>query len=308
MKKLYKHSLLLLPILFGVAACGGGASQEPARDDPFDRTMDVADEAVYYDRLQQAADSYKKSFDYAIIRDDTLNIDDAGYNLAVVQLGLNKLQSALDTVHRTRKELTVRGEADSPQLDLVESAILYRMKQFPRAEQVVLHAQDSQHEDIQERAYFLAALIANAQGQSDKLAQFSQKLDQLLSSTKKKDEPSWKADQSELHALLAYQQGQYMQAISEAKAAEAIRRSQIEYRAMIRVLVLQAQANEKMRNILDAARLYVRAGQSALLLKEYGDAKSYLNKALYLRADDTTYQLAADQLIILAKKTVPKKE
>lgn len=303
MRFLYKTCSLFIPLLLGVAACGGDQQPDPVRDDPFNRTMDVADEAVFYDRLQQAEISYKKSFDYAITSDDALNIDDAGYNLAIIQLALNDVQSASKTVDQTNKELQIRGQQNSPQLDLVQAAILYRMNRYSEAAQAAQSAEKSTHEDIQERAYFLSALIANDQGNIEGIRQSSQKLDQLLSQGKDKVEDSWKADQQELHALLSYKQGQYAQAMTDATAAQDLRRQQVEYRAMVRTLALQGQISEGTKNYVAAAQFYVRAGKSALLLKDYTEAKKYLDRAASLHADSITYQLASDALLDLNKQT-----
>lgn len=305
MRVFYKNCTILIPLLFGMAACGGTEQPEPTRDNPFDRTMDVADEAVYYDQLQQAEINYKKSFDYALTSDDVANIDDAGYNLAVIQLGLNNIQTALQTVVQTNNELHIRGQENSPQLDLVRAAIIYRMNRFTEAAQAAQMAEKSKHEDIQERSYFLSALIANDQGNINTLGQYVQKLDHLLvnGKPKKEEEKSWKADQQELHALLFYKQGQYPQAMTAAKIAQDIRREQVEYRAMVRTLALQAQISEAMKDFVSAAQFYVRAGKSALLLKDYTDAKKYLDRATSLHADRVTYQLASDALLDLTKKT-----
>lgn len=305
MRVFYKNCTILIPFLFGMAACGGTEQPEPTRDDPFDRTMDVADEAVYYDQLQQAEINYKKSFDYALTSDDVANIDDAGYNLAIIQLGLNNIQTALQTVVQTNNELHIRGQENSPQLDLVRAAIIYRMNRFTEAAQAAQMAEKSKHEDIQERSYFLSALIANDQGNINILGQYVQKLDHLLinGKPKKEEEKSWKADQQELHALLFYKQGQYSQAMTAAKIAQDIRREQVEYRAMVRTLALQAQISEAMKDFVSAAQFYVRAGKSALLLKDYTDAKKYLDRATSLHADRVTYQLASDALLDLTKKT-----
>lgn len=294
-----------MPLLFGMAACGGGAEPEPTRDDPFNRTMDVADEAVFYDQLQQAEINYQKSFNYALTSDDAANIDDAGYNLAIIQLGLNNTQEALKTVVQTSNELHIRGQDNSPQLDLVKAAILYRINHFTEAAQAAQMAEKSQYEDIQERAYFLSALIANDQGNINAVTEYSQKLDQLLANGKPKpeEEKSWKADQQELHALLAYKQGQYAQAMIAAKAAQDIRREQVEYRAMVRTLALQGKISEAMKDFVPAAQFYVRAGKSALLLKDYVEAKKYLDRAVMLHADSLTYQLASNALLDLNKQT-----
>ncbi|CAI3932132.1 hypothetical protein [Commensalibacter papalotli (ex Botero et al. 2024)] len=305
MRILYKNFTILIPLLLGMAGCGGTEPPEPTRDDPFDRTMDVADEAVYYDQLQQAEINYKKSFDYALTSDDVANIDDAGYNLATIQLGLNNTQDALQTVVLTNNELRIRGQENSSQLDLVRAAILYRMNRLTEAAQAALMAEKSKHEDIQERSYFLSALIVNDQGDINALGQYVQKLDQLLinGKPKKEEEKSWKADQQELHALLSYKQGQYPQAMTAAKTAQDIRREQVEYRAMVRTLALQGQISEAMKDFVAAAQFYVRAGKSALLLKDYPDAKKYLDRATSLHADPITYQLASDALLVLTKKT-----
>lgn len=305
MRTFYKNCIILTPLLLGVAACGGGQQPDPMRDDPFDRTMNVADEAVFYDQLQQAEINYQKSFNYALTSDDAANIDDAGYNLAIIQLGLNNTQQALKTVVQTNNELQIRGQNNSPQLDLVSAAILYRMNRFSEAAQAAQQAEKSQYEDIKERAYFLSALIANDQGNINGVSEYSQKLDQLLANGKPKQEEgkSWKADQQELQALLLYKQGQYPQAMTAAKAAQDIRREQVEYRAMVRTVALQGQISEAMKDFVSAAQFYVRAGKSALLLKDYTGAKKYLDRAVVLHADPITYQLASDALIDLSKQT-----
>lgn len=301
MSALYRNILVLVSVLLGGAACGS-IPKDPPKDDPFGRTMDVANEAVFYGRLQQAQTSYQKSFDYAITRDDVQDIDDAGYNLAVVQLGLGNTDGATDTINRTRNELSIRGQQNSPQLDLVTAGILYRVKRLSEAASAAQKAAISEHEDIQERAYFLSGLIADMQGNLAQLQAFSRQLDQLVSKGSHEDDNVFKADQDELHALLAYKQGQYAQAITDAVSVETLRREQIDYRSMARALVIEAQANQAMGKSLDAARLYVRAGQTAALLKEYDDASRWLGVALSLHGGQVTDQLANAQLTQIAKE------
>lgn len=307
MRGYYTKFSFCLPLLIGLAACGN-PQKDPPKDDPLGRTMDVAGQAVFYDRLQQAEINYKKSYQYALTRDDNTDIENAGYNLAIVQLDLGKLQTALSTVHMVRNDLYIRKLNSSTQLDLVEAAILYRLHRGNEALNLLQNALHSPHEDVKERAYFFSGLIANDNGNLQLLSDSVQKLDQLLAKSKKIDEDSWKADQGELHALLAFKKGNYNEALTTARYVEVSRREQIEYRAMIRALIIQALVNQAQGHSLEAAQLFLRAGKSAALLKDYENARQYLNQVQSLHADELTYRSASQALSALTDEIKKNKQ
>lgn len=289
-------SILGSVIAFGLVACGGGSQKDLPLDDPLERTMDVGKEAVYYHRLQQAETQYKLAFDYALRRNDASEIDDAGYNLAVVQLGLDQLSKTQATIQQTRNELYVRNQANSYQLDLVEAGLFFRQNQLSRSATLAMNAQQSDQEDIQERAYFLSGLIADRMRNTDQLQIYLQKLDDLIQKSKHDTSDTWKADQAELQARLAFQSGQFAQTLVNADKAENIRRNEIEYRSMARVIALKAQAEQALGNNRAAAAYYLQAGQSAALLKDKYQARLWLNQAMSPSADQITYNLAFSQL------------
>lgn len=306
-KRYSKHLAVCLPLLLGLTACGA-TQKDPPKDEPLGRTMDVAGQAVFYDRLQQAETNYKKAYQFALTRDDNHDIENAGYNLAIVQLDSNKLQEASKTVQAVRNELFIRNQATSTELDLVEAAILYRLHRGTEALKLLQNALQSPYEDVKERSYFFSGLIANDENNLQLLADYSQKLDQLLAQSKKKDEDSWKADQGELHALLSLKQGKYEDAITIAKYVEVSRREQIEYRAMVRALVIQALAQQAHGHRGEAAQLFFRAGKSAALLKDYNNAKQYLNQVVSMRADEITYNLAIETLSSIKQDEIKNKK
>lgn len=291
-----------------LAACGV-TQNDPPRDEPLQRTMDVAKQGVFYNRLKQAEINYLKSYQFALTRDDQNDIENAGYNLAVVQLDMNNKQKAYETVQAVRNELYIRDEKNSPQLDLVEAAILYRLHRQDEALRLLQNAVQTSQDDIRERAYFFIGLIANDQNNISLLVKASQKLDQLILKDKNaRKEDSWKADQGELHALLNYRNGKYDDAITTSRFVEVSRRQQIEYRAMVRALVIQAMAYESKGDRIQAANLYIRAGKSARFLKEYTDAKNYLYKAVALQADQITNNLASHELSTVRQEEFKIKE
>lgn len=303
----YTRFLLCFPVMFGLVACGVIPKDLP-KDDPLDRTMDVAGQAVFYSRLQQAEVDYKKSYQYALTRDDPVDIENAGYNLAVVQLDMNKLQMALNTIYAVRNQLYVRDQNSSDQLDLVEAAVLYRLHRNDAASRLLRGALQSPDEDIKERAYFFAGLIASDANDLQGLSADSQQMDQLLLKSRKKDEESWKADQGELHALLALKRGQNDEAIDTARYVEVSRRQQVEYRAMVRALAVQALANQAKGNSVQAARLFFRAGKSSALLKEYTDARKYLNQALALHGSKVTDDLTTQELLTVTREETKNRQ
>lgn len=298
----YGFTLFLL-----LSACGV-SQNEPPKDDPLERTMNVAKQGVYYNRLKQAEINYKKSYQYALTRDDRDDIKNAGYNLAVVQLDMNQLQQAYDTIRKVHNDLYIRNDDNSPELDLVEAAILYRLHRENDALRLLQNAEKTNQDDIQERAYFFMGLIAKDQNNLSLLVENSQKLDQIFKNNKKAyKEESWKADQGELHAWLAYKNGKYDEAITTAQYVEVNRRQQIEYRAMVRALVIQAMANRAKGNAKQAANLLLRAGKSSALLKDYSDAKSYLSQVMNLHSDELTYNLASQELVSIVQIELKEK-
>ncbi|CAK7192934.1 hypothetical protein COMNV_01144 [Commensalibacter sp. Nvir] len=297
------RKFIFLASMVGVSimlfACGH-KTEKPLRDDPYDRTMDVAKDAVYYNRLKQAEVNYTKAFDLALGHDDRNSINNSGYNLATVQLALNKIDDAESTLYKTRQELYIRGQNDSKQLDLLQGVCLYKKGLYQKAIAFIKLASTSEDQDIKQRSVFLMGFLSY---QLQDISTLQYCINQLEAdkTTQDKNNLSAKADVTELKSLYSLSVGDYQKALSQAQQVEAVRRQQKDYRAMLRDLLLQAKIYLTLHQSQEAARCYLRAGETAKHMSNTGLAEFYFNQALLYSESYTMNQFARTKLQDLQK-------
>jgi uncharacterized protein HemY len=90
------------------------------------------------------------------------------------------------------------------------------------------------------------------------------------------------ADRQELVGRLAMAEQNWDTAIEAFDSASNLRRETLDYRGMVRVVVLAGEASQKAGRPREAAVRYLRAGRSAFWQDEFDDARQWLNQSVQL--------------------------
>jgi hypothetical protein len=91
-----------------------------------------------------------------------------------------------------------------------------------------------------------------------------------------------RADRQELVGRLALAEQNWDAAIDAFDSASNLRRETLDYRGMVRVVVLAGEAGQKAGRTREAAIYYLRAGRSAFWQNQFDDARQWLNQSAQL--------------------------
>lgn len=229
----------LTVVLLLLSGCGSAASTGARSDGAYENDMDVGRSAFDLSHPDQAQAEYAAAYKRALLRDDARALHDAGYNLAVSELAQNHAQDALDTLTRTRGDLALRSEGSSVDLAVTQAAALYRLGRYQEALDTAQQVSGGGLA-VQERADFVAGLAADGLGDVSSLAQHTSAIGAHVALPKA---PSvFRADHDELSSRLALRQGRADVAWHMAVDVADRRRDQLDYRGMVRVLNVAANA------------------------------------------------------------------
>ena len=269
--------LLTAVAILSVSGCGSAPPKQegPPLDETLERFNRAARLAFDKDRLQQAANFYRKALDRAYVRDDTAAILDAQYNLALCLLNLQSYHDALGVVRNANTEMALAGRGLSVDFLLLEATILHSSGNSAEAWKITdkilsIPAQDASV--ITSKTHFLRGLIASKQGNIDQLRA-------AITALGQPEQPRLRADRQELVGHLAMAEHNWDAAIEAFDGAAKLRREALDYRAMVSVLALAGQASEKAGRAKEASIRYLRAGRSAVLQGLFDDALKWLNRA-----------------------------
>lgn len=162
-----------------------------------------------------------------------------------------------------------------PALLLAEATALYRTGELAEADREAQAVERSADRAAAARAAFLRGLIADRNGDENKLAAAAAVLATATN-------PSFEADAAELAARLALRQGDALRARREAARARKLRQETLDYRGLARTLALEGRAAERSGDRLGAADLFLRAGRSAALQGDTTDGRAWLGRAVEL--------------------------
>lgn len=288
---------LLMAVALLMLSCGSSPPKQkgPPQDQELERFNRAARQAYDKGRFEQAANFYRKALERAYLRDDTAGILDAQYNLAVCLLNLNSYQEALDVVRRAKTEMALADYGKSLDFLLLEATILHRRGDLDRAWQIseqILSDPKQSSTDIKRKTYFLRGLIASERGD---IAQLRAEITALG----QPEQSRLRADRQELVGRLAMAEQNWDAAIDAFNAAANLRREALDYRGMVKVLVLTGEASEKAGHHREAAIHYLRAGRSAFFKEQIVDAQKWLNHSVRLAStagDDKIIQAARGHL------------
>ena len=286
--------LLTAVVILAFSACG--SSPPPQRDPSIDselvRFNRAARQAFDKGRFRQAASFYRRSLERAYVRDDTAAILDARYNLAVCLLNLQSYEEALEVVRRAKTEMALADNDKSGDFLLLEATLLHRRGNPDTAWQIsdqILADPTQTSSVIQSKTHFLRGLIASERGNTDRLRASIAALGQP-------DQVRLRANRQELIGRLAMAEQDWQAAIDAFDRTTGLRREALDYRAMVRALVLAGQASEKAGHTREAAIRYLRAGRSVFWQDQLDEAQRWLNHAIQLAST-----IGEDQIIEAAR-------
>ncbi|MGD8962669.1 MAG: tetratricopeptide repeat protein [Desulfobacterales bacterium] len=279
------RGLGIISVLMTVAVLmlsGCGSSPPPQRDPTIDselaRYNRAARQAFSKGRFQQAAGFYRRSLERAYVRDDSAAILDARYNLAVCLLNLQSYEEALEVVRRAKTEMALADHGTSFDFLLLEATLLHRRGNPDAAWEItdqILTDPAQTSSVIRSKTHFLRGLIASEQDNVNQLRASIAALGQP-------DELRLRANRQELVGHLAMAEQDWPAAIEAFDRTTRLRREALDYRSMVRALVLAGQASEKAGQTREAAIRYLRAGRSVFWQDQLDEAQRWLNHAIQL--------------------------
>lgn len=272
--------LLMVAAVMMLSGCGSAPAGPTGlpRDQELERLNRAARQAFDKGRLRQAASFYRNALDRAYLRDDSAAILDAQFNLATCLLNLQSYDEALEVVRRADTEMTLIGQNHTADFLLLEATILQRHGDLNAARQItdqILSEPAQPSSVITLKTHFLRGLIASEQGDLDKLRA-------AITALGQPQQPQLRADRQELLGRLAMAEQNWEVAIEAFERSINLRRETLDYRGMVRTLVLAGEAGKEAGHTRAAAIFYLRAGRSAFLQEQFDDAQKWLNESVLL--------------------------
>lgn len=289
--------VLMAVAVLTLSGCGSSPPKQkgPAPDQELERFNRAARQAFDKGRDEQAANLYRRALERAYLRDDSAAILDAQYNLAVCLLNLQSYEEALDVVRRANTEMAVANHARTVDFLLLEATIFHRRGNLDQAWQItdqILSSPIDASSAIGSKTHFLRGLMASERGDMAQLRAEITALGQPQQSR-------LRADRQELLGRLAMAEQNWDAAIEAFDAAANLRREALDYRGMLRAIVLAGEAHKKAGRTREAAIYYLRAGRSAFWQNQFDDARQWLNQSAQLAnsAGDDQIHLEAHRLL-----------
>lgn len=278
-----------------LSGCGGSPHPTQPQDAILQRESDAGKLAFSMQRPSEAASQYTKALKQAQARDDAGAIGDYGYDLAVADLAANKPKDALAAARKTHIELANRGIGPFPALILAEANALYRLGYKARADSLAANVEGGTDASAAAGAAFLRGLIADESGNQAGVYTALARLAHPANNAES-------ADAFELAARRDLALRIFARAESEADRAADLRRTELDYRGMARALAVEAQAAADAGDRPTAAKLYIRAAQSAAAQDDAGAARYWSRQALAQANTPMLRQVVHQTLADLATK------
>jgi len=293
---------MLLSIIL-VVSYGCGSQQKAVPGLPVDRDLErinrAARTAFGNGRIPQAADLYRQALEKALLRDDLTAATNARYNLAVCLTWLQSDQEALEQVIQALEELSRAGQPLPNDILLLEATLFYRRDELEKAWQItedILKSSGQTSSHLLGKVHFLRGLIAS--DRSDAVT-----LNQEIGALGKPTSAELRADQQELIGNLSLAERDWDKAALAFDEAAALRRQTLDYRGMVKMLAKAGEACEQTGRLVQAARRFLRAGQSAVRQDNQQQARVWLERAIRLAeqggdealAREARLQLSAEQ-------------
>ncbi len=289
--------LLMAVAVLTLSGCGSSPPKQkgPAPDKELQRFNSAARQAFDKSRFEQAANFYRKALERAYVRDDTAAILDAQYNLAVCLLNLQSYDEALEVVRCANTEMALADHGKSVDFLLLEATVLHRGGDLNAAWQAtdqILSIPSQSSSIIKSKTHFLRGLMASEQ----------EDLDQLrveITALGQPEQSRLRADYQELVGRLAMAGQNWDAAIDAFDNATNLRREMLDYRGMVRVVVLAGEASQKAGRTREAAIYYLRAGRSAFWQDQFDDARQWLNESIQLATSANEDQIIEEARSLL---------
>jgi tetratricopeptide (TPR) repeat protein len=298
--RIIRIRLVGLILVTGVLLWGGCGSspqvrEKPGADSNLERFNKAARQAFDKGQIEQAASLYRKVLERALVRDDSVAIFDAQYNLAVCLMKLNSHAEAMQVVRQAEAELALSDQKKLPELLLLKAMLYYKSAELDEAWQVteqILSMTPKPSTVILGRTHFLRGLIASEREDINQLR------DEVAALGNAKN-PLLRGDLAELKGHLALAERDWVAAVKAFDEAAVRRRKAIDYQAMRKNLALAAEASERAGEIRGASQRYLRAGRSAAVQGDNDTARLWLLRAEQLAAEVGEDQIAHEARLLL---------
>ena len=289
-----------LILVAGVLLWGGCGSSPQVREKPgADRTLErfnkAARQAFDKGQIEQAASLYRKVLERALMRDDSVAVVDAQYNLAVCLMKLNSHTEAMQVVRQAEAELALSDQMKLSELLLLKAMLYYKSAELDEAWQLttqILSMTPKPSTVILGRTHFLRGLIAVER-------QDINQLQNEIAAIGNPKNPLLRGDLAELKGHLALIEQDWDAAVNAFDEATIRRREAIDYQAMRKDLALAAEASERAGDIKGASQRYLRAGRSAAMQGDDDAARLWLMRAEQLAAEIGEDQIAHEARLFL---------
>jgi tetratricopeptide (TPR) repeat protein len=259
--------------------------EQPApQDEELQRSLSAARSAYLQGQPELAANLYHEALERARERDDRKALAEISHDLGAAQLQNDDAEAALATARAALEEMEPGAYGAAP-LRLVEAVALYRLGQAGEASAAARRVVSDVQADpvVRARAVFVEGLIAAEAGDvrtvEESLSRLNVPDEQLPDQQLSDQQPELAVDRIELTGWRALLVGDLQQARDAFGAAADGRRLALDYRGMRRALAAAGDAAAQQRDFADAADLYLRAGRSAAVRGESGQARLWLGRA-----------------------------
>ncbi|MFW5833033.1 MAG: hypothetical protein ACOCYE_02905 [Pseudomonadota bacterium] len=262
---------LMLGLLVGLGACGGGPAQSVA-ERRLDSALRVARLDFQAGRYEQAAAAFAVAEDAAWQLDDAEAIATAGAERALSLLRDDRPAEALTVSQRLAGELARRGDPPSPLATLVLGAAGIAQGQFVDARITLRPLLEHPDERIWTRAWYLLGLEAAERADRGDL-------EAAIAGLAPTALPLAVADRQELEARLALLGGRPAAALDALAEVRAARRGLDDLVGLGEALALSGRAAEAAGEPIVAGDFYLRAARSAAVQGRIGRAEAWLEAA-----------------------------
>ena len=270
------HPVFLLVLAVG---CSSPMPKRP-RDPDLTRFADSARVSFQHGSYEQAVQLYRRALDRARASDDSLEIGNNAYNLAVALLAVGRPAESAPYLVEARTELERQGKS-AVDIALLEVSAARMGGRLDEAWQKMADV-DAQLQKGASRDQRLQAVLLNAQLALDRgdVSAAQAVLAGMPKDLAKVRDPLLRARRAGLAGRLAMQGGQFPEAVTQYDEEAAFYRQAMRQREMARALDRAGRACLEMGDSRAAADRWYRAARSLVAQGEDKEALEVIQTAL----------------------------
>lgn len=278
--RMWRYLLLSITVVVLIQGCASTpeTTVAPTVDVELEAAKRMARFAFDNGDFEQAENIYRRALERAYVRNDTADILDGRYNLAVCLMALEAYPEAIQLVQQAKVDLVADNEKIPADLLLLDATLLFRSDQLQAALKTTDTILQRGHEIspvMRAKTHFLRGLIFDRRNDLPAL-------DESIRSMGVPQIETLKSDLFELRGRLAMAEKDWDRAVLLLDEASRLRRQDLDYRRMVISQALAAKAIENEGKKEAAASRYLQAGRSAALNGDRTNARIWLTRAALL--------------------------